>query len=551
MDDLNTNSNNNSYGNIGGYGSDNIVNNYAVYRTDSKSRANEEPLLLQNFRKNFPKCLIATIIYSLIFTFSLFKNLSGIASALFAFASCAYVLYTCKVLQVTIKKYSIFYGVIICLLGINLFCTLDVFILIFDYIFIITTVYIFGMVNFYDMPKNKFFEYLNAFLESSLGSIQHLADLLYDVKKYNDMSSDSDSDSFFKRIFKSKIKYVFIGIVISIPILAVVLSLLGSSDVFFGEFLSNVIKKIIPKKYSFVIFISDSFKIVILAMIGFLVAYFFLKSVCNRDYKEKIREKKKYSEVIAITVDGILAFVYILYSGFQIFYLFLGNLTLPEGYTYAEYAREGFFELVVVCIINMFLVMIGIYSFKESKVLKVLLTLISICTYVMIASSAIRMYMYVSNYCLTYTRIIVFWSLAIIFFGMTGIMIYIYKNSFPLLKYFAMVILTMYTLFAFSNPQKMIATHNLKHQFVNYYYEVQDIDNYEYYDANMLDVDYLASLGIDATAAFADAIEREDNSEFTELFISNVKDVYLNYDVDSFRQFNLSWYFSKKIAEKY
>ena len=36
----------------------------------------------------------------------------------------------------------------------------------------------------------------------------------------------------------------------------------------------------------------------------------------------------------------------------------LGNMRLPEGYTYSSYAREGFFQLLTVCILNLIIVLL-------------------------------------------------------------------------------------------------------------------------------------------------------------------------------------------------
>ena len=40
-------------------------------------------------------------------------------------------------------------------------------------------------------------------------------------------------------------------------------------------------------------------------------------------------------------------------------YLFGGLMQLPSGYTYARYAREGFFQLLFVCILNVIIVLLG------------------------------------------------------------------------------------------------------------------------------------------------------------------------------------------------
>lgn len=50
--------------------------------------------------------------------------------------------------------------------------------------------------------------------------------------------------------------------------------------------------------------------------------------------------------------------------------------------------------------------------FRRGIITKILLTVISACTYIMIASSALRMDMYVSEFNLTRQRVKVFWALA-------------------------------------------------------------------------------------------------------------------------------------------
>ena len=120
-----------------------------------------------------------------------------------------------------------------------------------------------------------------------------------------------------------------------------------------------------------------------------------------------VTDKRKYSPVIAITVNLVLLVVYLLYCGIQVIYLFMRQGTLPEGYTYSSYAHEGFFQLVFVCLINIMLVLLCRKYSADNLVLKSLLCLISGCTYVMIASAAYRMYLYIGAYKLTFLRLYV------------------------------------------------------------------------------------------------------------------------------------------------
>jgi len=153
----------------------------------------------------------------------------------------------------------------------------------------------------------------------------------------------------------------------------------------------------------------------------------------------------------------------VLFCYIQITYLFGAKGILPEGFTYAEYAREGFFQLLFVCILNLIMVLVGINLFRENKCLKGILCVISLCTFVMIASSAYRMILYIRFYYLTFLRIFVLWALMVIALWMIGIIIQIFKKDFPLFQYGLTVLSVCYILFSFSKPDYIIAKVNTEH----------------------------------------------------------------------------------------
>ena len=157
----------------------------------------------------------------------------------------------------------------------------------------------------------------------------------------------------------------------------------------------------------------------------------------------------------------MLSAVYLLFCGIQVIYLFFGGGNLPDGYTYAGYAREGFFQLLAVSILNLVVVLVGIYLFSEHKVLKGILTVMSLCTFVMIVSSALRMIMYIRYYYLTFQRVLVLWALLVLFLLFVGVVRNIYVKDFDLFRYGIIVITVLYLAFSFSHPDYYIAKVNL------------------------------------------------------------------------------------------
>ena len=168
---------------------------------------------------------------------------------------------------------------------------------------------------------------------------------------------------------EGKGKYVFIGIIISIPLLFIILMLLCSADAVFGNMISRLIFFNIDFEDHFW-GISFSF------LFAFFASYSILSRLSLHDIKEEVPDKRILEPVIGITFTGIISVIYLIFCFIQIIYLFGGWGTLPEYYTYASYAREGFFQLVFVCLINLIIVLICMKYFQENNILKVILTFI-------------------------------------------------------------------------------------------------------------------------------------------------------------------------------
>ena len=134
------------------------------------------------------------------------------------------------------------------------------------------------------------------------------------------------------------------------------------------------------------------------------------------------------------------------------------------------------------------IVLICLYLFRKNIVLKVVLTVLCGCTFIMILSSALRMLMYINRYNLTLLRILVLWALAVIFLLMMGVTVFIYKNSFPLFPYGMAVVTIFYICLSFAHPDYWIARYNLDQDHLAY------LDDYDIHDNQ----NYLSSLSADA-----------------------------------------------------
>lgn len=218
--------------------------------------------------------------------------------------------------------------------------------------------------------------------------------------------------------------------------------------------------------------------------------------MCSKEFEEAERARRNYNALTGITFTGILAAVYALYAGVQVRYLFLKLGSLPHGVTYSSYARQGFFELLFVGVLNFILVLACMALFQENKFLHGTLTVICGCTFIMIASAVYRMVLYVQTYHLTLLRILVLWFLAVLALIMGGVTVSIYRKGFPMFRYIAVVVGCGYILLSFAKPDRLIAEYNLRQWETVSLYDVQ----YILYGLSDDAAPVIAKMGVEKTA---------------------------------------------------
>ena len=253
---------------------------------------------------------------------------------------------------------------------------------------------------------------------------------------------------------KKTVKSVLLGLVIAIPLLWIILALLSSADLVFGNIVEDILDCIHLPELT-----EDWFGIPFKFVLSFLAFYAWTACLPAEIFPES-SAPKKFDAVVAITFNSLIAVVYLLFSGIQFVYL-VGQMELPKGYTYAEYAHEGFYQLLAVTILNLILVSFCKKHFSDNKVLKAILLIISVCTYVMIASSGLRMYLYVGVYGLSHLRVYVLWLLVILTVWTTILIAGIFKENIPYFRIITVFVSVWYLAFAFSMPDKWITAYDL------------------------------------------------------------------------------------------
>lgn len=418
-------------------------------RTISAIEEKPDNIYTQNMKKHFPFFGIGSLLYAMFYAFCLYKNASGITYPFFVVGTLCYFFFSMKRLGVPYKKDSIFYVISIVLLGISNCMTnspqilsinkFGIFLL--SFVLILHTVY---SDQTWNLPK-----YCMAILQTMGTCFVCL------LRPFGDMISYFDAQKHQKTGKKSNFLSISIGILIAIPLLFLMTLLLSSADIVFAKMFEQFFEAIN---------IWEIMCVLVLMTVVFFSSYAVYAALGTKNVKEEVNDNRVFDPIIAIVATAALSILYLMFSVIQIIYLFIGNMQLPDGHTYASYAREGFFQLLAVCILNLLLVLVCLYLFRDNMALKIILTVISGCTYIMILSSALRMIMYIDRYHLTFRRIQVLWTLAVIFLLMTGVTIFIYHKKFPLFAYGMVVVTVFYIALSFSHPDYWIARYNLVHE---------------------------------------------------------------------------------------
>ncbi|MCP3136287.1 DUF4153 domain-containing protein [Pyxidicoccus xibeiensis] len=202
------------------------------------------------------------------------------------------------------------------------------------------------------------------------------------------------------------------GLLLALPVLAVFGVLLESADVAFASAMERLWSTDLWALFGSTL--GRAFGALFAACVAAGVLGHALRRRKGRergeDEVETVRPKLGLTEALTLilAVDAL----FLAFAGFQVAYLFIGGASSPaEGYTYAEYARRGFFELLVVSMLTLALVMaLARWTRRESPLaeaaFRVGASLMVALTLVIVASAVKRMALYEDAF--GYTRLRLF-----------------------------------------------------------------------------------------------------------------------------------------------
>lgn len=361
------------------------------------------------------------------------------------------------------------------------------------------------------------------------GFISSLAIKLRDAQTYIIAFVNKALKIIFKNTSKQTIdviKKILLGLIIGVPLLLFIIGLLMSADVLIDNGIFSL-----PQMFLKPNFIGVTFRLLFIIIVAFM--FFGIFQVLQRKIKKDIADNptiKRQSGIDSITAITILTLMngmYLFFVVIQFRYFFSKGLI--SGMTYAEYARSGFFELIITLLVN-WIILIGFLKLvKEIRkvpkmILKVLNSLLIVMSTVMLFSAYQRLSLYESAYGFTVSRLLAhgFMLFLMVIFAYTLIRVWMERIS--LLHFYLIIGLIFYTVLNVINIEQLIVDKN--------------IERYE--ATEKIDINYLNSLSYTSWSGLIELYEIEPDFKGLKEILIERKQWVENDPNDSWQSFNFA-----------
>lgn len=335
---------------------------------------------------------------------------------------------------------------------------------------------------------------------------------------------------------------IALGLLIAAPLLLIVVSLLGSADSIFMSWI-NAIPSLFDHRLA-----GEGLLRVATALFFAVYTFCYLwglmfprKPKPQPDLGSEFgRVAELPSERTAIGADPVIAstvlvcinLVYVLFAAVQFSYLFgAAEGLLPAGTAYAEYARQGFAELVMVAILNIGLLLLGLHYISPGgkgmdALRRILLTLLMLSSLVMLVSAYSRLSLYEDAYGYTQLRLLVHGFMIMLGVWMAVALARIWYGRFSLAKIYIAIGVASYVVMNYVNLDARIADNNIA----------------RYEESGKIDFSYLEMLSPDAAPSLLAFSEKHPDLLTLTNVIKELKLEARNEKRSTWPSWNLSYH---------
>jgi hypothetical protein len=209
------------------------------------------------------------------------------------------------------------------------------------------------------------------------------------------------------------------GLILALPVVAVLSALLASADPVFSRMLENILRVFNVENLPQYIFRFTYVLIFTYIFCGVLLFALFPEPVEARPDPNQPWKMRFLGSTETWVILGCVVLLFAIFVGLQFRYLFGGQANISEtGFTYSEYARHGFSELVAVAVLSLMLTIgLGAITRRERPVQERTFTWLTIAlislVLIILVSALQRLVLYENAYGFTrlrtYTHIFIPW----------------------------------------------------------------------------------------------------------------------------------------------
>ncbi len=253
-----------------------------------------------------------------------------------------------------------------------------------------------------------------------------------------------------------------LGALLAVPVLVIIIPLLVKSDAAFEALIKNIAKNI--GIYLLELAIAMLFT-------PFVFSFMFGKrEKLNKKQHGKGNIKRLFIPSGSVAFLSVISFTYIVYLLSQLAYFFSAfKGLLPEGYTRSAsaFARRGFYEVFIICAINVIIIsLISMLTKRKSGRLplsvKLLSLFISLFSVLLIITAIQKMKLNITTYGFTRNRLLVFTFMLMMLVVIAFFIIHIFAPKVPYMQSIIIICSVMFIALSFTDIDAFTFEHNFK-----------------------------------------------------------------------------------------
>lgn len=255
---------------------------------------------------------------------------------------------------------------------------------------------------------------------------------------------------------------VLLGLLIAVPVLAVVLPLLISADAVFENLFDVLAQNL--SELSLGNSLWELCRILVLAL--FVCSGLHFISSPTPEPANEAKQARSPSALPFLAVTLLLDLVYLLFVAIQFTHLFGGREAAAMAGGWAEYARTGFFQLVAVALINLCVCLLpageACFASRGGRVLRMADGVMIALSFVILLSAWWRMHLYIQAFGLSILRLLTLWGMIVIAVLLLAAAYKLFRPKFRFFQVLLTFTLSTWCLFSLLGPARMVADYNVK-----------------------------------------------------------------------------------------